>query len=438
MVQGQGHQEAHGVRKGPPGGRWLQLLIGVICMSMIANLQYGWTLFVEPIDQTHHWGRASIQIAFTIFVVMETWLVPVEGWFVDRFGPRIVVLIGGVLCALAWVVNSMADSLAMLYLGAVLGGIGAGGVYGTCVGNALKWFPDRRGLAAGLTAAGFGAGSALTVVPIANMIQSSGYEATFLTFGIGQGLVVFVLAWLLVHPHPDLVPASTGTKVAQSRQSATPGEMLRSPTFWVMYLMFVMVAAGGLMATAQLGPIAKDFQLDGVPVSILGLTLPALTFALSIDRVLNGLTRPFFGWVSDQIGRENTMFIAFAIECVGILALNHYGHHPVAFVILTGLVFFAWGEIYSLFPACCGDTFGSKYAATNAGLLYTAKGTASLVVPFGNLIVASTGSWQAVFYFAAAVNAVAALMAIFVLKPMRARRMAGNEGIGRLTAETTG
>jgi OFA family oxalate/formate antiporter-like MFS transporter len=212
--------------------------------------------------------------------------------------------------------------------------------------------------------------------------------------------------------------------------------MLRSPIFWVMYLMFVMVAAGGLMATAQLGPIAKDFHLDGVPVSILGLTLPALTFALSIDRVLNGLTRPFFGWVSDQIGRENTMFIAFAIECVGILALNHYGHNPIAFVILTGLVFFAWGEIYSLFPACCGDTFGSKYAATNAGLLYTAKGTASLVVPFGNVIVASTGSWQAVFFFAAAVNAVAALLAIFVLKPMRAKRMAETQELSGLAAKT--
>ncbi len=429
------HQALTEGRKGPLGGRWFQLVIGIICMSMIANLQYGWTLFVNPIDEKYQWGRASIQVAFTIFVVMETWLVPVEGWFVDKFGPRIVVLIGGVLCALAWAINSVADSLAMLYLGAAIGGIGAGGVYGTCVGNALKWFPDRRGLAAGLTAAGFGAGSALTVVPIANMIKSSGYESTFMTFGIGQGLVVFLLAWFLAEPKAGQVPAANKAMVAQSRESYTPAQMLKTPVFWVMYLMFVMVAAGGLMATAQLGPIAKDFQLDGVPISIMGLTLPALTFALSIDRVLNGVTRPFFGWVSDNIGRENTMFVAFALECVGILALNQWGHNPVAFVILTGLVFFAWGEIYSLFPACCGDTFGSKFATTNAGLLYTAKGTASLVVPFANVIVASSGSWQTVFFFAAAVNGIAALLAIFVLKPMRAKQMNAVPQTSKLAVE---
>ncbi len=271
------HQALTEAPKGPLGGRWFQLVIGVICMSMIANLQYGWTLFVEPIDQKHGWGRAAIQVAFTIFVVMETWLVPVEGWFVDKFGPRIVVLIGGVFCAAAWAVNSVADSLAMLYLGAALGGIGAGGVYGTCVGNALKWFPDRRGLAAGLTAAGFGAGSALTVVPIANMIHSSGYEATFMTFGIGQGAVILALAWFLASPKKGQVPEVTRSSVSQTRESYTPVQMLKTPVFWVMYAMFVMVAAGGLMATAQLGPIAKDFHLDGVPVSIMGLTLPALT-----------------------------------------------------------------------------------------------------------------------------------------------------------------
>ncbi|WP_431856116.1 oxalate/formate MFS antiporter [Azospirillum sp.] len=405
----------------PRNARWVQLLIGVICMSMIANLQYGWTLFVEPIEVKHGWGRAAIQIAFTIFVVTETWLVPVEGWFVDRFGPRIVVLVGGALCALAWAINSVADSLGLLYLGAAIGGIGAGGVYGTCVGNALKWFPDRRGLAAGLTAAGFGAGSALTVVPIATMIQTSGYEATFLAFGIGQGAVVFLLAWFLAEPKHGDVPAAGTAQVVQSRTSYTPTQMVRTPVFWLMYLIFVMVAGGGLMATAQLGPIAKDFHLDGVPVSILGLTLPALTFALSIDRVLNGVTRPFFGWVSDNIGRENTMFIAFALEAVGIVALSVYGRDPVAFVILTGLVFFAWGEIYSLFPACCGDTFGSRFAASNAGLLYTAKGTAALLVPFANVIADATGSWMVVFYIAAAINALAALLALLVLKPMRAR-----------------
>ena len=398
--------------------RWLQLVAGIICMVMIANLQYGWTLFVSPIDEKYHWGRAAIQVAFTIFVLTETWLVPVEGWLVDRFGPKIVVFVGGVLVAIAWMMNSAADTLTTLYIAAALGGIGAGGVYGTCIGNALKWFPDRRGLAAGLTAAGFGAGSALTIIPIQGMIQASGYEATFLWFGIGQGLVVVALSLTLRPPRVGEAPPSTRLK--QSARDYTPLEVLASPIFWIMYAMFVLVGAGGLMATAQLAPIAYDFQIAKVPVSLLGLTLPALTFALSIDRVLNGLTRPFFGWVSDRIGRENTMFIAFGLEAVGIWALSAFGHDPVLFVVLSGLVFFAWGEIYSLFPSTCTDVYGSRYATTNAGMLYTAKGTASLLVPLANVLAAASGGWHLVFILAALMNAAAAIMSLAVLKPLRA------------------
>ena len=412
----------------PTSVRLVQLVVGIACMVMIANLQYGWTLFVTPIDQKYHWGRATIQVAFTIFVLTETWLVPVEGWLVDRFGPKIVVLVGGVLVGIAWAINSTADTLSMLYIAAALGGIGAGAVYGTCVGNALKWFPDRRGLAAGLTAAGFGAGSALTIIPIQGMIQTSGYEATFLWFGIGQGLVVVVLSLLLRAPRPGEAPAST--RVRQSARDYTPFEVLRSPIFWVMYVMFVLVGAGGLMATAQLAPIANDFQIAKIPVSLLGLTLPALTFALSIDRVLNGLTRPFFGWVSDNIGRENTMFMAFGLEAAGIWALSAFGRDPVMFVILSGVVFFAWGEIYSLFPSTCTDVYGAKYATTNAGLLYTAKGTASLLVPLANVLAAATGDWHSVFVVAALMNAVAAIMALAVLKPMRAAHYRGVREIG--------
>jgi MFS transporter, OFA family, oxalate/formate antiporter len=404
-----------------PSNRWLQLIVGIICMTMIANLQYGWTLFVLPLDAKYHWGRAAIQFAFSIFVLTETWLVPIEGWFVDRYGPKIVVVIGGILCGIAWAMNSVASSLPMLYIAAAIGGVGAGAVYGTCIGNALKWFPDRRGLAAGLTAAGFGAGSALTIIPISNMIKASGYEATFLTFGLAQGLVVLALGWILRAPRVDEVPAPQQTRLQQTTRDHRPIEVLASPIFWVMYVMFVLVGAGGLMATAQLAPIAKDFKVADIPVSLIGLTLPALTFALSIDRVLNGITRPFFGWVSDQIGRENTMFIAFAIEAVGIWMLSVFGQDPVSFVILSGLVFFAWGEIYSLFPSTCTDVFGSRFATVNAGLLYTAKGTASLLVPLGNVLAAATGSWHAVFVVASIMNAAAAVMALAVLKPMRQR-----------------
>jgi OFA family oxalate/formate antiporter-like MFS transporter len=391
-------------------------------MAMIANLQYGWTLFVNPIADKHGWSRAAIQVAFTIFVLTETWLVPIEGYLVDRFGPRPVVLVGSILCGLGWALNSVADSLTMLYIAAAVGGVGAGAVYGTCVGNALKWFPDRRGLAAGLTAAGFGAGSALTIVPISMFIKSNGYEAAFLYFGIGQGLIVFLLAWALVRA-PSHQSSLSEIHVQQTKRDYSPTEVARKPVFWVMYLMFVLVAAGGLMVTAQLGPIAKDFKIGDVPVNIMGLVLPALTFALAIDRILNGLTRPFFGWVSDQIGREQTMFIAFALEAVGILALYQFGQNPIAFVILTGMVFFAWGEIYSLFPSTCADTFGSKYAAANAGMLYTAKGTASLLVPLSSVLATSTGSWHTVFIVASVMNAIAALMAWFVLRPMRRAQM---------------
>ncbi len=417
-------------------GRWLQLVFGVICMCMIANMQYGWTFFVNPIQERHGWDRAAIQVAFSIFIVTETWLVPVEGWFVDKYGPRIVVLFGGLMCGLAWVLNAYADSLTMLYIGAAVGGIGAGAVYGTCVGNSLKWFPDRRGLAAGITAAGFGAGSALTVIPIQNMIKNQGYEAAFLYFGIGQGVVITVLALFLIAPKKADV-AAVVAKVAQSARDFAPKEMLTTPLFWVMYAMFVMMAAGGLMATAQLGPIAKDFGIADIPVSLIGITLPALTFAAAIDRVLNGLTRPFFGWVSDQIGRENTMFVAFAIEGIGIYALSVFGSNPVLFVILTGLVFFAWGEIYSLFPAMCGDAFGSKFATTNAGLLYTAKGTAAIIVPFTSILTTMTGSWHAVFISAAALNIIAAIMALVILKPLRQAHARNAEGVAKTEAAVT-
>src|SRR2546428_378298 len=291
--------------------RWLQLLVGIVCMAMIANLQYGWTLFVNPLDAKYHWGRASIQVAFTIFVLTETWLVPFEGYLVDKYGPRPVVMVGGILCGIGWVMNAYADSLTVLYIAAAIGGIGAGAVYGTCVGNALKWFPDRRGLAAGLTAAGFGAGSALTIIPISTMIKSSGYEQTFLYFGVGQGIIVVVLSLLLAAPKLGQVPQSS--KVLQTRRQFRPMEVLRAP------------------------------------------------------------------------------------------------------------VFFAWGEIYSLFPSTSADTYGTEYATANAGLLYTAKGTASLLVPLSSLLVAATGTWHAVFVVAALMNAAAALMAWFVLRPMRQR-----------------
>ena len=415
--------------------RWLQLAMGILCMAMIANLQYGWTLFVDPIDQKYHWGRAAIQTAFTLFVVTETWLVPVEAWFVDKYGPRFVVMFGGVAIGVAWVLNSYADSLFMLYAAAILAGVGAGAVYGTCVGNALKWFPDRRGLAAGATAAGFGAGAAITVVPIAKMIAASGYQSAFFTFGIGQGLIVLIVALFLRPPTKAMPAKRKQLNLPQTKIDYTPAQVLRSPIFWVMYLVFVMVAAGGLTIAAQIAPIAKDFKIAGEPVNLLGLQMVAVTFAISLDRIFDGFGRPFFGWVSDNIGRENTMFIAFGTAALMLLTLSVYGHVPVVFVLATAVYFGVFGEIYSLFPATSGDTFGVKFATTNNGMLYTAKGTASLLVPLASVIAASY-SWQAVFVILVALNATAALLALFVIKPMRRAFILGSEAPADTTAST--
>ncbi len=407
--------------KSPFANPWVQLILGVICMACVANLQYGWTLFVNPIDAKYHWGRSAIQVAFTIFVLIETWLVPVEGYLVDRFGPKWVVLGGGILVAIAWVLNSNASSLTVLYFAAAVGGVGTGCVYGTCVGNALKWFPGRRGLAAGITASGFGAGAALTIVPISHMIDSSGYEQAFLFFGLLQGGIVFIVSWMLLTPPPSLIAAKV--KPNQTAHGYTPTEVLKTPVFYLMYVMFVLIAAGGLTMAASMGPIAKDFKIDKVPVDLFGVTMAALAFALALNRIFDGVGRPFFGWLSDQIGREYTMALAFTLGAIALYTLSQSGTNPVLFVLVTACYFGVYGEIFSLFPATAGDTFGSKFAAANNGMLYTAKGAGALLVPIAAGI-SKTHGWSAVFAIAMTFNVTAAVLAVFVLKPMRARHFA--------------
>src|ERR1700735_3580963 len=426
--------------KSPFANPWVQLIIGVICMACVANLQYGWTWFVDPINAKYHWGRAAIQATFTVFVAIETWLIPVEGYLVDRFGPRWVVIAGGVLVAAAWALNSVASSLVVLYLGAAIGGVGTGCVYGTCVGNALKWFPGRRGLAAGITAAGFGAGAALTVSPIKSMIDTSGYEQTFMHFGLIQGGIVFVMAWLLIAPPPQI--ANVGVKKNQPSHGYTPIQVLRPPVFYVLYAMFFLIACGGLPMAASIASIAKDLKIDKVPVDLFGYVLPAAVFAVQLNRIFDGVGRPFFGWLSDQIGREYTMLLAFFIGAAALFSLQQSGTTPIVFVLVTALYFGVYGEIFSLFPATQGDTFGAKYAAANAGMLYTAKGAGALLVPIAAAI-AKVHGWGTVFTIAMCFNLAAAFLALAVLKPMRIRHFAqgpaadplpvGNIGGARIT-----
>ena len=405
--------------------RWGYLAICIICMVMIANLQYGWTLFVNPINKAHGWSIASIQFAFAIFIALETWLTPIEGWIVDvlgpQRGPKLMVAGGGVLVGAGWIIDAYADSLSMLYFGAVVLGVGGGAIYATCVGMAVKWFPDRRGLAVGLTAAGYGAGAALTVIPIQYVIANYGYNAAFLWFGIVQGAVVFLLAFLLRGPEAGEMAYAPAPKVAQSAKSFSPREVLMSPVFWLLYIMFVMVSAAGLMATAQIAPIAADFNV-GNQIAFWGAT--TLTAALIIDNIANGTARPLFGWISDIIGRETTMGIAFGLGGVAYWLLVELGTAPWAFVLFAALIFLTWGEIFSLFPSTCTDTFGPKFATVNLGLLYTAKGTSAFLVPVANLIKSATGSWHMVFVVTALMNFIVVALALFVLKPMRRKAMA--------------
>jgi MFS transporter, OFA family, oxalate/formate antiporter len=405
--------------------RWGYLAICIVCMIMIANLQYGWTLFVNPINKAHGWSIASIQVAFAIFIALETWLTPIEGWIVDILGPhrgpKIVVAMGGILVGIGWVINGYATSLEMLYFGAVISGIGGGAVYATSVGMAVKWFPDRRGLAVGLTAAGYGAGAAITVIPIQQVIAAYDYQTAFIWFGIVQGGVVFVLAWLLRGPDAGETSAAPAPKVAQATRSYNPREVLMTPVFWLLYIMFVMVSASGLMATAQIAPIAKDFNV-GNQIIFWGAT--TLTAALIIDNLANGAARPLFGWVSDNIGREYTMAIAFGLGAMAYWLLGSLGTAPWAFVVFAAMIFLTWGEIFSLFPSTCTDTFGTKFATVNLSLLYTAKGTSAFLVPLANVIKTSTGSWHAVFVVTGLMNLIVVALALFVLKPMRRKMMA--------------
>jgi OFA family oxalate/formate antiporter-like MFS transporter len=398
-------------------------------MAMIANLQYGWTIFVDPINAKHHWGRAAIQWTFTVFIALETWLVPFEAYLADRLGPRLLVIVGGVLIGSSWIIFSQANTLTTMYVGGAIGGIGTGLVYGTCIGNALKWFQARRGLAAGLTAAGFGAGAAITILPLMRSLAANGYEATFFRFGLLQGIVVLLAALALKKPSGRAAARKKNPRLPQTKADRTPLETLSSVVFWLMYVDFVLVAASGLMATAQLAPIANGFGIAKDSVTLLGVTAPALLFALSLNNLMNGVSRPLFGWVSDWLGREMTMFVTFLAEGIGILYLDRYGNKPVLFVILAGLVFFAWGNIFSIFPALTSDHFGNKYATTNYALLYTAKGCAAFFVPIGSVLAARTGSWHTTLVIAAGANVVAAFLMLLVLRPLRVRLIRREEAV---------
>ncbi len=403
--------------------RWIQLLLGVTCMMMISSPQYVWALFTRPFTDALGVSLAQVQVTFSILIVVQTFLAPSQGYLVDRFGPRVLLSLGAVLTGLSWVFAASANSLPGLYLSyGLLGGLGTGIVYIGVVGHMVQWFPDKRGLATGLVAAGYGFGAVLTTFPIARMMETTSYQHVLLEFGMIFGVAGLIAAQGLQRPDSAWVALQRERprrpSQPESSRSFTPQEMLRTPIFWLMFLMMTMMSTSGLMVISQKGAFTQDFGL--VEAFVFGL--PLLPLTLSIDRVTNGLTRPFFGWVSDRIGREKTMFIAFGLEGVATIIWLLFRNNPVVFVVMSGVVFFGWGEIFSLFPSTLTDTYGTRYATTNYGFLYMAQGVGSVLGgPVAALLHEATGSWIPVFTVIIGMDFATALLAWFVLKPIRGR-----------------
>jgi OFA family oxalate/formate antiporter-like MFS transporter len=406
--------------------RWVQLLLGVIAMMAVSSPQYVWTLFTGPLNQQLGTTLAELQWTVSLLVILQTWFSPFQAYLVDRFGPRLLISIGALLSGGSWILAAWASNLWALYLTyGVIGGFGTGIIYVGIIGLMVRWFPDRRGLATGLAAAGYGFGAFFTSFPIDSMIKSSGYAYTLVVWGCIQAVIgVLAAQWLHTPPESYAVPSaaqSTPVAAQQAGRSFTPQEMLRSPIFYLLFVMMSMMSTSGLMVVFNVGPFAKDFGV----ANMLVMGVAALPLSLTLSRLTNGLTRPFFGWVSDQIGRESTMALAFSLECIAILILFAFINQPALFVVLTGLVFFGWGEIFSLFPSTLTDTFGPKFAATNYGFLYIAQGVGSILAgPAAAFLKQATGSWTSVFIVVAVLDAVTALLAITVLKSMRQRHMA--------------
>ena len=397
--------------------RWIQLGLGLLVMMAISSPQYVWTLFVKPFQTSTGASLAAVQVTFTLLIVLQTFFSPVQGWMIDRFSAKLMIAVGAALSGLGWVVSSTVDSLYGLYAAyGLLCGLGTGIVYVGVIGLMVRWFPERRGFAAGVVAAGYGMGAIATTFPISDMIAVSGYRHTLLVFGAILGVVGVLAALGLRMPRVGEVPEIPADKVAAAARDVAPAVMLRTPLFWLMFAMMAMMSTGGLMVVAQFAAFAKEFGVADALV----FGFAALPFALTFDRVTNGLTRPFFGWVSDNVGRENTMAVAFALEALAIGLLLAFRENAYAFALLSGVVFFAWGEIFSLFPSTLTDTFGTKHATTNYGFLYIAQGVGSLLGgPVAALVHDAVGSWVPVFSIAIGLDLVVAALAWFVLKPAR-------------------
>lgn len=402
--------------------RWVQLGAGIVMMILLSNYQYCFTLFTPGMRQQFA-GTPYAQIAliFSIFVLFETWPVPVAGGLIDAFGIRRLTIIGAVLVAAGWVMGGLtATSIVQLYgWYGVVTGFGAGMLYVAIIGNAVKWFPDRRGLAAGLTAAGFGGGSALTLIPVSLTIQAVGWRDAMVIWGAIQGLVILVLALSLHAPPPGWRPPgweAPTTKVAQSAVDYTWRQTLRMPEFYLLYLIHFLISLGGLMTLGNLSELARSFHVEHA--RLLGISIVAL--AATANGIANALSRIFWGVASDSAGRENTMAMVFLLEAVCIFLVTRIASNPIFFVLIFPIVFFGYGQINALLAAATGDLFGSRNASANFGMLYTGKGAAALFSGWGAAVIAASfgGSFTTPYNIAALCDVVAAALAFLVLKPI--------------------
>jgi OFA family oxalate/formate antiporter-like MFS transporter len=392
--------------------RWIQFICAVISMIMIANLQYAWTLFVKPLQQGHKdWGLVGIQFAASLFLLFETWVTPVEGWLIDRLGPRIFLSAGGILVGIGWTGMGFAQTLLQLTVLYSVAGVGAAFIYSGSVATALKWFPDKRGAVSGFITAGFGAGSALFIPTIAYILRVSDYRHAFLYTGIGQGLLILVCAQFLHNPGPHFhaskaARAPVSPLIRRNTVQMNSWQMLMTPHFYLLFLTFVLISAGGSMITIQGAVLASSFKISTV----------ALTAALSLSRLSNGAGRIFWGWISDRIGREMAMFIPYVLQAFSLLAVLVFGRlSGTAFTVSLVVVYFIWGSMFALFPAIIGDYFGSDNATSNYGFLYMAKGVAALAA--GAIAIMSFqkfGNWNAVFYCSAAMAMLSAVVVLVV------------------------
>ena len=406
-----------------PKGRNWQLSLGVIAMIAASSPQYVWALFVPAVKAELAAPLSAVQVTIAIFSICMCGLGPIHGFLAARIKTSYFVAIGGLLIGLSWVTSAMTHSLAEFYVTyGVLSGLGVGFVYVAVTDLMNQWFPDRRGFAVGMAAGGYGFGAILTTFPIDFAINAYGYRFALLAVGGLLGVVCVLAALGMKKPAAPLALApATGTQLADV-EDMPPSRMLKTGAFWLLFAMMTMVGTGGLMVISQIAVFAKSFGI-GPTTAVLGMA--ALPLALTLDRFANGAARPTFGWISDRIGREHTMAIAFSLEAVSILALLAFGSDPLLFVLLSAMVFFGFGEIFSLFPSAQADLFGTRYSAQNFGFLLASIAVSSLLGgPLAALMFERTGSWLAVFGSVATMDVLAAVLALTVLKPLRIRRIA--------------